>query len=106
MAIADDPSMHSGLVSSPASELWADINQEGDACLDQGLPGEEGSGFSCWPAELQFNMTGQTGSYLFMAPEMFLGCPYNEKVREDAGGGGVKWVCQLLTCIDHLGDTS
>jgi len=67
---------------SAASDIWDDINQAEDSCLDQGviqLGANMDDGVGCI-SELQFNLTGQTGSYIYMAPEMFKGLPYNEKV--------------------------
>jgi serine/threonine protein kinase len=33
-----------------------------------------------------FDLTGKTGSYFYMAPEVVLGQPYNEKARRRCAG--------------------
>jgi hypothetical protein len=79
---------------SAASDIWADINQGEDGCLDQGVlqlgPNVDNAdgygGFrGCLVSELQFNLTGRTGSFMYMAPEMYKGLPYNEKVGRGEG---------------------
>ena len=107
MSIPDNESIHSAFAYSraptapgsstrgdvgysAASDIWDDINQAEDSCLDQGvihLGANMDDGMGCL-SELQFNLTGQTGSYIYMAPEMFKGLPYNEKVR---GVGGANY---------------
>lgn len=57
---------------SAASDVWEDIHDGDDSCLDAEA--------QQWPAELHFHMTTRTGSFMYMAPEVYLSRAYNEKV--------------------------
>jgi hypothetical protein len=102
------------LICSAASDVWEDIHDGDDSCLDAEAQ---------WPAELHFHMTTRTGSFMYMAPEVYLSRAYNEKVggarcrasRVGHGAGGRVWdivavclpaPCELWMCGCWTGSSS
>jgi len=77
-------SLRSGEWPTAASMMWDDLMDEDadqDVVLDGAVPtvrGGHGGGLIELP--LSYNLTGHTGSFMYMAPEVFNRKPYNESV--------------------------
>ena len=81
--------LHSQTVIAGCDQVWTPTSQEGSlqpqdrSSAEGGANDSNSRSASRARANRRYDLTGETGSYRYMAPEVFRHEPYNSKARAD-----------------------